>query len=55
MTFDDFANKLKDIQVEFKKFKGIELKTIKELEQFIIYKKNRKLSIGAKTLKGLIL
>jgi hypothetical protein len=55
MTFNDFANKLKDIQIEFKKSRGVELKTIKELEQFIMDKKNIKLSVGAKTLRGLIL
>ena len=53
MTFDDFSNKLRDVKIEYLKSRGKELETVKELEKFIIDKRNQKLSIGAKTLKGL--
>lgn len=52
MTFDEFSDKLKDIKIEFAKVKGRDMSTIAELEQYLVERKNRRLSRGLKSLKG---
>jgi hypothetical protein len=52
MTFDEFSNKLKEIKAEFTRIKGRDMSPIAELEQYLIERKNRRLSKGLKSLKG---
>lgn len=53
MTYDEFADKLKEIQDEFRHSKKSELVTIKQLEEYLMERKTRRMSRGLKSLKGL--
>jgi hypothetical protein len=54
MGFDEFATRLKDIKADFLKAHGRELKTVEELEQYLMRRKfSPKGSKALKSLKGL--
>jgi hypothetical protein len=53
MTYDEFSNKLQEIKAEFEKAKGSKLVMVKQLEDYLIERKNRRQSKGLKSLKGL--
>lgn len=53
MTYDEFSDKLHEIKDEFKRAKNCELKTVEQLESYILERKRRSLSKGLKSLRGL--
>jgi hypothetical protein len=53
MTYDEFSDKFQEIKEEFKRIKGFEMSTVFELENYLLERKNRRLSRGLKSLKGI--
>jgi len=53
MTYDEFSNKLREIAMEFERVKKTKLVTIDQLENYLVERKNRRLSKGLKSLRGL--
>ncbi len=53
MTYEEFADKLREIKAEFRHAKRAELQTVEQLEKYLTERKTRRMSRGLKSLKGL--
>lgn len=53
MTYDDFSNKLREIKEEYERAKKSKMSTVKQLEDYLVERKEKRFSKGLKSLKGL--
>jgi hypothetical protein len=53
VTFDEFSDKLREVKTEYERVKRSKLSTVKQLEDYLVERKSRRMSRGLKSLKGL--